>query len=262
MLGELLPDGYGSSIEEDGSKFVGYWEKGHLEGRGVYISPQESKYEGTFHAGIPEGSAIYTFADKRIVECGGWTYVDKMHINNLQAYYSGMAYLEKGLFGVKTVPCGQGTIRWNDTGESYSGEVRNFQPNGYGIHTFGLGSTFSGMWKDGCIKENSQGVYQFEHSKQKISGIWQYVSYLQIRNAEHTGEYFYYSGTMCKDKQTGDWLLTGDGILYNSKKQKKYRGEFLDGAFHGYGAVFDDKAAIHESGIWEYGELVRKDSEK
>lgn len=258
VRGELLPNGYGSSVEEDGAKCVGYWQNGHLEGTGVYITAQESKYEGTFREGIPEGHGIYTFADNTVVECGGWTYIDKMHINNLKTYYGGMAYLEKGLLGVKTIPCGQGRITWDDTGESYKGEVRNFQPNGYGIHTFGLGSTFAGMWKDGSIAKNSQGVYQFEYSKQKICGIWQNVSYLQIRNAEHAGECFYYSGMMHREKQTDDWIISGDGILYNSKRQKIYRGEFLNGQFHGYGAVFDNRAEIHESGIWEYGKLIRK----
>lgn len=259
VRGEILPDGYGSSVQPDGSKCVGYWENGHLEGMGLYISPQESLYEGMFHDGIPKGHGIYTFADKATADCSEWTYVNRMRIDNFQTFYSGMAYLEKGLLGIKTIPCGQGTIQWEDTDESYYGEVREFQPNGYGVYTFRLGSTFSGMWKDGSIKNDSQGVYQFEHNKQKVSGIWQCVSYLKISHPEHPGDCFYYSGTLYKDNKN-DWIITGDGILYDSKKRKKYRGEFLDGSFHGYGAVFNEKAEICESGIWEYGELIRTDS--
>ncbi len=255
---ELLPEGYGSSVQTDGTKYVGYWENGHPEGMGAYIFLPESTYEGMFHNGMPEGHGIYTFADKATADCGGWTYVDRMNINDRKTFYSGMAYLKKGLLGVKTVPCGRGTIRWQDTGESYVGEVRRFQPNGYGVHTLGLGSTFSGMWKDGSIKENSQGVYQFKHSGQKISGNWKCVSYLEIRNSEQLQSRFYYTGTMCRNNQE-EWMITGDGILYDSQKRKKYRGEFLNGSFHGYGAIFNSKEEVSESGIWEYGQLVQKD---
>lgn len=260
VRGNLLPDGYGSSIQPDGSKCVGYWENGHLEGMGLYATLQESLYKGMFHDGIPMGHGKYIFADETTIECNEWTYVNRMHINNFQTYYSGMAYLEKGLFGIKTIPCGQGRIQWKDTDEFYYGEVREFQPNGYGVHTFGCGSTFSGMWKDGSIKSDSQGIYQFEHNKQKVSGTWQYVFYLKIRNLQHPGNYFYYSGTMYKDNESeNDWIITGNGILYDSKKRKKYQGEFLDGNFHGYGAAFNGNAEIYEIGIWEYGKLIHAD---
>lgn len=254
----LLPEGYGSSVQTDGSKFVGYWENGHLEGMGVYISLQESQYEGMFHDGMPEGHGTYTFADKAIADCSEWTYVNNMRINDLHTFYSGMAYLEKGLFGIKTIPCGEGTIRWKDTGEVYQGEVRKFQPNGYGVHTFGSGSTLSGMWKDGVVRDNYQGVYQFVHSGQKVSGIWRCVSYLEIHNSEHQQNRLYYSGTMCKNNQD-DWIITGDGTLYDSNKQKKYRGEFLNGNFHGHGVVFGGREKVCKRGIWEYGKLIHAD---
>lgn len=125
----------------------------------------------------------------------------------------------------------------------------------YGVHTFPVGSTFSGMWKDGLIKEGSQGVYQFVHDQYKVSGIWHQVLYLPIDNYEHPQDGFYYSGMMCQDSND-DWIITGNGTLYNNKKKKLYHGEFLNGAFHGYGARFDGKRTIQENGLWKYGKLT------
>ena len=50
MLTKVLrfPSGFGKIYKEDGSIYLGNWEKGKANGNGVYIVKDGSYYEGNF----------------------------------------------------------------------------------------------------------------------------------------------------------------------------------------------------------------------
>lgn len=78
-----------------------------------------------------------------------------------------------------------------------------------------------------------------------------------------------FTGYFCEHSSVGKgYLITAEKSILTecfispNTKCRTYGREFLlflNGQFHEYGAVFDNKIEVHESRIWGYGELIYKD---
>jgi hypothetical protein len=68
---EFLKDGTVILKHHDGSKYVGGWENGEMEGKGTHIDSDGNRYEGEWKNGEMEGKGILTYQDGSIFE-GEW----------------------------------------------------------------------------------------------------------------------------------------------------------------------------------------------
>lgn len=135
-----MPDGQGTKIFPDGSKYVGEFKNGMPNGQGVVTTLFGKKYVGEFVNGFPHGQGIFTSPD-------------------------GEQYVGEFEFGV---PHGQGTYTYAG-GEQYSGNLQNGIKNGQGASTFLDGSKYIGGWQGGEFHGN--GTYT-NAAGLKYTGEW------------------------------------------------------------------------------------------
>ena len=55
----LLQHGFGSQIYTDGSKYVGSWKEGRVEGKGKFTYASGNTYEGQVKNGMANGYGVF-----------------------------------------------------------------------------------------------------------------------------------------------------------------------------------------------------------
>jgi hypothetical protein len=183
------PNGQGSQTYEDGSKYIGEWKDGKLNGRATWINNiGVKKYVGEwkdnlFHGigtNIPSKGNKYfgEFKDGKRNGVGTYTYAN------------GAKYLgewKDNLFN------GHGNFTASN-GDNYIGGWKDDKKYGQGTYTAGIGDKYVGEFKDG--KFHGQGTYTWADGKRKYIGEWK-------------GDNFYGQGTFTKKdgtKDEGKWI--------------------------------------------------------
>lgn len=141
-------DGKGLFDSPDGSKYEGDFKDGRFSGKGKLIWPDGENYNGEWKDGNPDGKGIYNFT-------------------NGDVYDGEFKNGEKSGSGEFT----HGPGDWE--GDLYEGEWKNDQRSGYGVITFSSGEfkgeKYDGQWKDG--KRNGKGTYHFSDGT-SFMGTW------------------------------------------------------------------------------------------
>ncbi len=133
-------DGFGTTIFENGDKYVGQWRGSMRHGKGVYTWSSNGQsagdsYDGNFVDNFREGYGIYYFAD-------GSKYVGN--------WKQGMEH-------------GKGTMTLSN-GSSYTGDYVNDEKHGYGVYIWGgetdwAGDKYEGQWEHGS--RTGTGTYTY-----------------------------------------------------------------------------------------------------
>lgn len=124
---ELVPDGYGRLVTEDGSLYEGEFYMGMKQGIGRLIDSGGECYSGFWIEDLAHGKGIYYFSD-------GSLYVGE--------------FLQ-GKFG------GKGTEVWND-GSQFSGEFKDSLKHGFGMFTWSNDCKYEGNFVGGEIEGNGK----------------------------------------------------------------------------------------------------------
>jgi hypothetical protein len=74
----------------DGSVYDGQWENDKMHGRGIFISSNRDKYEGTFVYGLKEGHGIMQYINGNVYN-GQWKN-DTLHGNGVFKFINGNTY--------------------------------------------------------------------------------------------------------------------------------------------------------------------------
>lgn len=130
--------------------------------------------------------------------------------------------------------CLNNKIGESQTYFSYSGELKEDIPNGFGT---GIFETFKycGEWKNGY--QNGKGIKTFIDTKTKLQV--RYDSCFKGVFAHGYGKFFIdnkiiYKGSFFNNK------YTGIGTLYHFNGKIKYKGSFLEGKYKGYGCLYNN----------------------
>jgi len=118
-----------------------------LNGNGVYIYPDGTRYEGDFKDGKRHG-----FGDGTLIMGGGYRYEgywenDKPHGRGLQTRDNGEIYNGEFQRGKRH---GRGEYKW-PSGNRHIGEWQNGKKHGRGVHIFADGGLFMREWKENKI---------------------------------------------------------------------------------------------------------------
>ena len=181
--GEL--DGPGKTYVNNGDTFIGNYEKGMLNNKGVFVDVAGDVYEGEFKDNIMEGQGQETFVDGsafkgeykgnkkngegKFVWADGSFYLGSLKDNHfhglgLYEWASGLKYngqWEKGLME------GEGIITTKN-GDYYEGEFKNNKKDGLGLFWWNERKYYLGNWKQGV--QHGDGKF-FKEGKLMI-GTW------------------------------------------------------------------------------------------
>jgi hypothetical protein len=134
-----LPHGKGEETWDNGSRFVGNFNKGRREGYGEFYWNDNSSFKGEFSNHNIEGFGIYKWPDGRMYE-GQW---------------------------MKNKMSGVGIYTWSDE-KVYKGQFEDGNRKGFGILDDPDGTWYVGFWmnskKEGCGLEYCDGVL--------TKGVW------------------------------------------------------------------------------------------
>lgn len=143
-----LRNGEGALRFENGIEFTGQWREGLREGYGTLKYPSGQIYEGYWEKGKKHGHGVLKYASGN--------YFEGQFLNDKQN--------------------GQGTMHWLTTNEKYTGEWKDGQPHGFGIHIWldakgnkQLRNRYVGQWAYG--KRNGQGEFYYANGS-KYKGEW------------------------------------------------------------------------------------------
>ncbi len=212
-------NGYGAHLSPDGSKYEGSWDNGLFNGKGTMSLPDGSMYFGQWKKGKKHGHGTLILPD-------GSKYVGAMLNDRLTGkgiLYSpdGSEYdgtFKDGMFH------GSGTLACNN-GAEYEGEWHGSEFHGQGTYTFPDGTQYTGQWQKG--KCNGQGT-KFWPTGKKYSGAW------KDNQLEGFGIFIFPDGYQYK----GEWqagLPDGRGIKTFPNGQR-------------YSAVWDRDRFVEETG--------------
>lgn len=135
-----------------GSKYVGSFKDGKLQGYGIYTySPSGDVYEGEWKADLKHGHGSYHYAngDKYI---GEW-YMGKKHGKGRFLFTTGDEY--SGAWKEDKMD-GYGVFKLALNGNRYEGYWKEGIREGMGILFYGNGDVYDGQWERG--KENGFGI--------------------------------------------------------------------------------------------------------
>jgi hypothetical protein len=193
--GEL--DGPGKTYVNNGDTFIGNYEKGMLNNKGVFVDYAGDIYQGEFKDNIMEGQGQETFVDGsaftgeykgnkkngegKFVWADGSFYKGSLkdnhfHGKGLYEWASGLKYdgqWEKGLME------GEGIITTKN-GDYYEGEFKNNKKDGVGLFWWNERKYYLGNWKQGV--QHGDGKF-FKEGKLMV-GTWMQGKFKQHKEIE------------------------------------------------------------------------------
>jgi len=179
-------DGPGKTFVNNVDTFIGNYEKGLLNNKGVFVDFAGDVYEGEFRDNVMEGMGQETFIDGssfkgeykdnkkngkgKFVWADGSFYQGELLDNHFHGYgvyewASGLkyrGYWDKGLME------GEGIITTKN-GDYYEGDFKNNKKDGLGLFWWNERKYYLGYWKKGV--QHGQGKF-FKDGKLMV-GIWQ-----------------------------------------------------------------------------------------
>ena len=238
-------NGQGTYTFASGSKYVGEWKDGNMDGQGTYTT------DSAYGRGV---KYVGQWKDDKMHGQGTKTYVEENY-EGLIITYSEVEYIGEWKDGKKD---GQGTKTYSN-GEKYVGQWKDDKMHGQGTHTYtytdgkkngqGTYSWFNakyvGEWKDG--KKDGQGTKTWGNGD-KYVGEWKDGNEhgqgtFTCNGSTYVGEY---NDGKCHGQGTFTWP-NGD----------KYVGEHKDGNEHGQGTKTYANGTISYKGLWKYSVPVK-----
>ena len=294
-IGEAVadqPNGYGTRVWTDKTKYEGAWKFGKMDGQGTYFFSNGDKYEGEFINDIRTGKGTFYHANGEKItgefkngepyKClGYWKYND--------GYYNG-----EFVDGKRN---GKGTYTWNNS-EKYEGEWVNDKRTGKGTFYYTNGEKIIGEFKDGtphnCSgywKDNNgfykgefvngiksgKGIYvwnngdkydgEWKYGTKNGQGVFHYANGEEISGEFKDGKPYNCSGTWrndngCYKGSFVNGIKSGKGTFV-WKNNEKYEGDFVNDKGTGTGAYYFTNGKVIEgefkdykpyncSGYWKY----------
>lgn len=262
LIMDGVPCGFGAAMLE--------FETAVADGENVYAF-----YTGEFKDGHPEGEGTFIFSDEEELT-GNWSFRESSTEN---------------VFLLDGVANGAGMRELN--GETYLGEYRDGQPNGYGNCLYGEDTGYYGNWVNGERSGYGVMIYDsgdwyeggFSADMRSGQGIYHWADGDRFEggfvNDKRHGEGTYYwadgdwfEGEWVNGEQNGygvchwpdgDWLegnfvnaLANGQCTYHFADGDWLEGEWVDGQQHGRGTYYWVGGGSR-SGTWEDGELISWD---
>lgn len=150
------PDGAGTMVYPDGSRYEGNWFHGGYDGDGHFSRPDGTDYRGVFRNDgpwqvtgrmhFPDGSWYQGTWNRQTGRGGGWIWWPDGR------YYAG-TWLVPG--DEKALPDGDGELIYPD-GSRYVGRFLDGLPDGYGTLTSPAGLKTTGIFRKGSIDQASK----------------------------------------------------------------------------------------------------------
>lgn len=135
--------GYGTLIQDNGTKIEGYWNNGILDGWGRITDSEGTILEGYFINGKINGKGIKKTLDG-LVYIGEFFQGIREGTGNEETKYT----LYEGQFH-KDLKHGKGKLLFKELKEKYEGEFESDSINGYGTYTWNNGNTYQGTFVKG-----------------------------------------------------------------------------------------------------------------
>jgi hypothetical protein len=211
--------GEGCLITKDGTKVVGSFKSGVLQGLARMIQPTGTVFEGEFKNGKLNGQG-------KIIGNHGGRFEgkienNKLHGNGKEEWPDGMKYEGDYVNGLRQ---GRGKIEFGN-GDLYEGDFYADKIHGFGSFTWKNGNSYKGSWADGKMR----GIGEFCWKDGRV-----------------------YNGSFVDDQKHGNGVMVWpDG--------KKYDGDWKNGMQHGPGkySFIKDGKLVQRTGIWENGSRKR-----
>mmetsp|Transcript_13562 Transcript_13562/g.25582 ORF Transcript_13562/g.25582 Transcript_13562/m.25582 type:complete len:522 (-) Transcript_13562:2647-4212(-) len=230
---------------EDGSSteyiYKGEWntKKSTMDGRGLFVYPDGTKYEGYVHDNEYNGFGRFIHRLGDVYE-GDW-------YNNV-AYGSGIYFHSNGVkvIGrfIEDFPEGEGVEQWPD-GSRFEGFFVKGVKHGHGTFTWQVGNMYVGEWSDGLM--HGSGIYQWNDGRK-------YEGTFNNGHVHGTGIFTWpdsrkYVGDYQNDQKHGNGEYTWpDG--------RNFKGTWKEGKMHGEGH-YTNIEGITKRGLWQEGRRVK-----
>ena len=136
------PDGEGTMIWDDGSKYIGSWKMGDFHGEGSMVWYDGSSYIGSWQNDMKHGKGKYTWNNGDVYE--GEFVNDKRHGYGVFTRADGSVY--KGNWSENN-RSGEGSMTWA-SGTTYTGYWKDNLMHGEGTMTYPSGKILTGKWEN------------------------------------------------------------------------------------------------------------------
>ena len=195
--------GFGIYIDNNGNKYIGFWENDCFEHRGRLTDVNGSIYEGMWHKGKAHGNGVLYMKNGYKYE-GTW--VNDYQEGKGVEKYSDDSYYE-GEF-VKGHKHGQGKYVWSD-GSEYVGTFVQGNIQGKGEFKWTDGRKYNGEWKDGQL--DGKGEFTWKNGKK-------YVGEYKRSKKNGYGVYYwrddiYYEGKWANNTMHGEGKFVNGNIV-------------------------------------------------
>ncbi len=251
-------DGLGRYMYPDGTVYDGGWKNGKMNGQGTWVDPDGLKYEGGWKDDMMNGQGILIFPDGKVYE-GEWHHGEFRGHLNVSSLSGGTTNEEDLTYGKSKT---QGTLTPSDE------KTNNSQPEaGREILTYPINNKHAVIPgermnyekeaiippgdpknEDQPVTEPAYGISTYTYPNGGIyEGAWKDGK----RNGQ--GTYTYPDGGIYK----GEWKddgANGQGILSYSDGSV-YVGKFRNSKRHGWGTMISPEGTKYE-GDWRNGEFV------
>ena len=197
-------DGIGGFFHRNGDEYHGEWKKGEPHGYGKYTWKNGQKYVGDFKNGLMSGNGEKS-----------WPYDEDLYKRKQQKRKqqeeSERLKEEDDIFRI----VGKEKLSDADVpglGKSYSGDLLNGFPHGFGTWKYRNGTKFSGNFKKGI----RHGYGKLFARNGKIICEGKYIDNELERKKSHRSEYDEFEGEYGNDEEEyryerSDWGLRDDG---------------------------------------------------
>lgn len=194
----------------NGNQYIGQIRNFHLDGQGIMIFKNGSKYEGPFQLSqmMGEGSLYYA--------------------NEGNYYFGGFRDNKKS---------GKGTIAYSN-GDKYFGDWHHDMRHGQGEYYYKNGDKWSGEFKF----DNMRGLGFMEYENGNIAKVLWKESHQQL-----SGQIIYANGNAFLGQFDNNTRHGGGTIIFKNKA--KYRGLFVQGNMQGEGKMVITKPELQYQGF-------------
>jgi hypothetical protein len=272
-------NGAGVKLLEDGSRYIGQFRNGQLEGVGTRRYPDGSSFQGQWKNGFPNGEGVQYFPDGTTI-AGDWIngrytgkntqeFADKGYNNRayrttgcingdcfngegVYVFSSGAIYI--GSFNGGEIH-GVGLCMYPD-GSKYQGEWKNRYPEGKGTMTYSDGRIRNGYWKKGQpVDDYGQLSLNGSSAISNIDDGTNIQSGCLRGDCDNGKGVFAYPEGSRYEGQFRNRLPDGYGTFYYANGNQ-YNGAFRKGNRHGTGTLVRENGSVL-SGEWRYGEYLK-----
>ena len=203
-------EGFGILIDEEGNKYIGYFQDDLMNGKGRLFNKEGDYFEGNFEKGdFKEGKLILKSGYKLegVFINGKINGKGKESLDNIFNYEGNFENGKRN---------GEGIYKWED-GSIYKGNFINGEINGKGNFKWNDGRNYNGDFKNGIIE--GKGEFSWPNGKK-------YIGEYKFNKKNGAGKY-YWDNNIYYD---GDWVNNqqhGKGIFYEN--ENKIKGIFRYG---------------------------------